>query len=220
MLKKRKKCLTKNKGYRETKETMRLLTLEKPLPPKNRNHKLKDDYISSGNAILSLIGYWSIRKTHFFLRKIQAFINNRRRSSLSRTDWVKYSCWAEYSRSLFYQRGIARPWIWWGIFRPLFKNQEVSQKIATCLANGPKELMQICKDLEKSQGGLYSQYLDELVKAGFVKRDFVWDLKNGQQRKISRYRLSDNYLLQIAKGLETSQGLGQVKPYQLFWPAE
>jgi len=38
------------------------------------------------------------------------------------------------------------------------------------------------------------RFLDELVKAGFVKRDFIWDLKNGQQRKISRYRLSDNYL--------------------------
>jgi hypothetical protein len=54
--------------------------------------------------------------------------------------------------------------------------------------------MQICKELQKGQGGLYSRYLDELVKAGFIKRDFIWDLKSEHQRKISRYRLSDNYL--------------------------
>lgn len=81
------------------------------------------------------------------------------------------------------------------VFSDLFsKSKGIHKKIVTCLANGPKELVQICKDLGKSQGGVYSQYLDELVKAGFVKRDFIWDLKNGQQRKISRYRLSDNYL--------------------------
>ncbi|MBM3198373.1 MAG: ATPase [Chlamydiae bacterium] len=81
------------------------------------------------------------------------------------------------------------------VFSDLFsRTTTIHKKIVICLANGPKELVQICKDLEKSQGGLYSQYLDELVKAGFVKRDFIWDLKSGRQRKISRYRLSDNYL--------------------------
>lgn len=81
------------------------------------------------------------------------------------------------------------------VFSDLFsKTKGVHKKIVSCLASGPKDYMQICKELQKSQGGLYSRYLDELVKAGFVKRDFVWDLKNGQQRKISRYRLSDNYL--------------------------
>ena len=54
--------------------------------------------------------------------------------------------------------------------------------------------MQICKDLGKNQGGRYSKHLDELVKAGFVQRDFAWHLKNGKQSKLSRYRLSDNYL--------------------------
>lgn len=81
------------------------------------------------------------------------------------------------------------------IFSDLFSRKKGSHKeLVTCLANGPKELGQICKELGKSQGGLYSQYLDELVKAGFVKRDFTWDLKSGKQGKLSRYRLSDNYL--------------------------
>ena len=81
------------------------------------------------------------------------------------------------------------------IFSDLFsRSKGIHKKIVISLANGPKELVQICKELGKSQGGLYSQYLDELVKAGFIKRDFAWDLKSGEQRKLSRYRLSDNYL--------------------------
>jgi hypothetical protein len=81
------------------------------------------------------------------------------------------------------------------IFSDLFSRSKGSHKeIVTCLANGPKDLAQICKELGKSQGGLYSKHLDELVKAGFVKRDFTWDLKSGKEGKLSRYRLSDNYL--------------------------
>lgn len=81
------------------------------------------------------------------------------------------------------------------IFSDLFSRSSTCHKeIVTCLANGPKELAQICKELGKSQNGVYSQYMDELVKAGFVKRDFTWDLKSGKEGKLSRYRLSDNYL--------------------------
>lgn len=81
------------------------------------------------------------------------------------------------------------------IFSDLFSRSKTNQKeIVTCLANGPKELTQICKELGKSQGGLYSKYLDELIKAGFVKRDFTWYLKSGKEGKLSYYRLSDNYL--------------------------
>lgn len=41
-------------------------------------------------------------------------------------------------------------------------------------------------------GGIFSKHLDELVKAGFVKRDFTWDLKSRKEKKLSRYRLSDH----------------------------
>lgn len=43
-------------------------------------------------------------------------------------------------------------------------------------------------------GGTASEYLDELVQAGFVTRDHTWNLKTAQQGKPSRYRLKDNYL--------------------------
>lgn len=81
------------------------------------------------------------------------------------------------------------------IFSDLFSRTKTRHKeIVLCLANGPKELVQICKELGKSLGGIFSKHLDELVKAGFVKRDFTWDLKRGKEGKLSRYRLSDNYL--------------------------
>lgn len=81
------------------------------------------------------------------------------------------------------------------IFSDLFSRRNAYHKeIVACLGNGPKELTQIQKELGKGPGGTYSQQMDELVKAGFVKRDFTWDLKSGKEGKLSRYRLSDNYL--------------------------
>ena len=62
------------------------------------------------------------------------------------------------------------------------------------LANGPKNLRQICKELKRSVSGVYTKHLDDLVKSGFVQRDFTWNLANGQESTLSLYRLSDNYL--------------------------
>lgn len=81
------------------------------------------------------------------------------------------------------------------IFSDLFSRRSCSYKeIVTVLAEGPKELPEICVALKKSKGGLRSKYLDDLVKAGFLQRDFSWDLKDGKEGKLSRFRLSDNYL--------------------------
>lgn len=81
------------------------------------------------------------------------------------------------------------------IFSDLFSRRSESYKeIVTSLANGSKELPELCRELEKSQGGLRNKYLDDLVKAGFVQRDFSWSLESGKEGKFSRYRLSDNYL--------------------------
>jgi len=81
------------------------------------------------------------------------------------------------------------------IFSDVFSRSiAIHREIINCLADGPKELAQICKELKKNQGGRYSKHLDELVKAGFVQRDFSWHLQSGKVSKLSRYRLSDNYL--------------------------
>ena len=81
------------------------------------------------------------------------------------------------------------------IFSDLFTRNNASHKaLITCLATGPKDLSQLCKELGKNEGGTYSKHLEDLVKAGFIQRDFTWTLKEGKESKFSRYRLSDNYL--------------------------
>jgi uncharacterized protein len=81
------------------------------------------------------------------------------------------------------------------IFSDLFSRRSKSYKeIVMCLADGPRELLEICKQLKQTRGGLRSKYLDDLVKAGFIQRDFSWSLQDGKENKISRFRLSDNYL--------------------------
>ena len=81
------------------------------------------------------------------------------------------------------------------IFSDLFSRKNASYKeMVSCLAEGPKDLGQICKELKKHIAGIYGKHLDDLVKAGFVQRDFTWNLANRQEGKLSHYRLSDNYL--------------------------
>ncbi|MBI5345639.1 MAG: AAA family ATPase [Chlamydiae bacterium] len=92
------------------------------------------------------------------------------------------------------------------IFSDIFSRSIASHRaIINYLADGPKEFAQICKGLGKNQGGVYSKHLDELVKAGFVQRDFAWHLKSGKVSKLSRYRLSDNYLRFYLKYIAPNQ---------------
>ncbi|MBF8262715.1 MAG: hypothetical protein HW387_380 [Parachlamydiales bacterium] len=96
------------------------------------------------------------------------------------------------------------------IFSDLFSRRSGSYKeIVTILADGSKELPEICKELKKSRGGLRNKYLDDLVMAGFVQRDFTWYLENGKEGKLSRYRLSDNYLRFYLKYI--SRNLSKIK---------
>lgn len=92
------------------------------------------------------------------------------------------------------------------MFSDIFSRSIATHRaIINCLADGSKELAQVCKELEKNQGGRYSKHLDELVKAGFVQRDFSWHLKSGKVGKLSRYRLSDNYLRFYLKYIAPNQ---------------
>ena len=92
------------------------------------------------------------------------------------------------------------------IFSDLFSRKNSSYKeIVSSLALGPKDLGEICNKLNRSISGGYSKHLDDLVKAGFVQRDFTWDLRKGKESKLSRYRLSDNYLRFYLKYIATTR---------------
>lgn len=81
------------------------------------------------------------------------------------------------------------------IFNDLFlRDSAAYRKIVAVLVSGIKEPVEIARALNIQQSGKLSEYLEELELAGFITRDYTWDIKTGQDKKLSRYRLSDNYL--------------------------
>ncbi len=81
------------------------------------------------------------------------------------------------------------------IFSDLFaKKSPVYKKLVQRLAEGPAELEDIYHALGKAKSGIYSEYLEDLQKTGYVSRDFTWGIKEGKYTTVSQFRLSDNYL--------------------------
>jgi AAA+ ATPase superfamily predicted ATPase len=81
------------------------------------------------------------------------------------------------------------------IFSDLFlRDSPFYKKIIEVLVTGSKERNEICEILKIDPGGRISEYLAELELAGFIARDYAWNIKLGTDSKLSRYRLSDNYL--------------------------
>ncbi len=81
------------------------------------------------------------------------------------------------------------------IFHDLFGNRgAIYEKITTFLAHKTAQYAEIADGIHYSSSGLLSDYLDELIESGYVTRSFSWELLTGREKKISLYRLSDNYL--------------------------
>ena len=81
------------------------------------------------------------------------------------------------------------------IFSDLFsKKASLYKDIVLALANGALERQQLMEKLKVPQNGLFSQYLEDLSAAGFLRRDMSWNFHNPSPSKLSLYRLSDNYV--------------------------
>lgn len=92
------------------------------------------------------------------------------------------------------------------IFSDLFLRDSVFYKeIVKALVLGPKEPLEICEALKIKQTGRFTEYLKELELAGFVKRDYAWHIESGHDSKLSKYRLSDNYLRFYLKYIDKYQ---------------
>ena len=48
------------------------------------------------------------------------------------------------------------------------------------MASGAKERNEICSMLDVDPNGRISEFLDELILAGFIKRDYTWDIHNAR----------------------------------------
>ena len=89
------------------------------------------------------------------------------------------------------------------IFSDLFLRDSVLyKKIVTCLSKGQKELAEIQAELKLETQGRLTEYLSELELAGFISRDYTWNIKVGLDSKLSKYRLKDNYLRFYLKYIE------------------
>lgn len=81
------------------------------------------------------------------------------------------------------------------IFSDIFlRDSEFYKKIIETLAYGPKEQSQIQRALNFQTLGRIPEYLWELELAGFISRDYTWNIKTGADSKLSQFRLKDNYL--------------------------
>lgn len=80
------------------------------------------------------------------------------------------------------------------IFFDLFRKQSSQyMSIVESLKNHPKTYEEICSILKIEPSGSIHSKLNTLIESGFVKRDFVYN-KTKAAKKLSRFRLSDNYL--------------------------
>ncbi|MFC1707348.1 ATP-binding protein [Planctomycetota bacterium] len=81
------------------------------------------------------------------------------------------------------------------IFSDLFERRaEIYRDIVRALQGGHKSLKELFELLDRKNSGVLSTYLEELAMAGFVRREHTWSLHSRSTSKLSRFRLSDNYL--------------------------
>ena len=89
------------------------------------------------------------------------------------------------------------------IFSDLFSTRsDTYKKIAKLLVDGSLEYNDICKKLKVEKTGYVSELLDDLIKSGFIKKDFTWSINSQRSSKTAQYRLSDNYLRFYLKYVE------------------
>lgn len=81
------------------------------------------------------------------------------------------------------------------IFIDIFgKKSPHYRNIIEKLVDGPHEQIELAQKLNISLTGELGESLNDLLLAGFITRDYTWQIKTGKISKYSQYRLKDNYL--------------------------
>ncbi len=89
------------------------------------------------------------------------------------------------------------------IFHDLFgQRSDIYSRITRLLAMKSAGYNDIAEGLKYPSSGTLSEYLYELLESAYISRDNNWVIKNGKESKISKYRLSDNYLRFYYKYIE------------------
>ncbi len=91
------------------------------------------------------------------------------------------------------------------IFSDIFsKRSGTYKKIIQTIVSGSKELNDIAKELDITPSGHLTECLTDLIQQGFITRDYTWNFK-GEGKKLSHFRLSDNYLRFYLKCIEPNR---------------
>lgn len=135
---------------------------------------------------------------------------------------------AQYSaeeniKNLYFKKGGLLANEFKQIFSDLFgKRSEKYKQIVKLLVQGSLEYGEICEKLGVGKSGLMSDYLNDLVRSGFVSRDHTWHPKTKRSAPLLfKYRLRDNYLRFYLKYIDgklpaIERGVYQLKSLSLL----
>lgn len=90
------------------------------------------------------------------------------------------------------------------IFHDLFtpKSQVYLDILHSLIKNPHATLDEIISLLDRTRSGTFIHYLSDLTQAGFVSRDHTWNMRNSSPSKLSKFRISDNYVRFFMKYIE------------------
>lgn len=92
------------------------------------------------------------------------------------------------------------------IFSDLFSRKSDRYKsIVKRLIEGSATLDQIARAVKLEKGGTLSEYLEDLEETGYISKDPTWNLKDGKESNLCRFRLKDNYLRYYLKYIEPNK---------------
>lgn len=93
------------------------------------------------------------------------------------------------------------------IFNPLFGTETlVKREILKALSNGPLTGSELASLIGADRNGKLSERLKELEEGGFIDADIGLNPETGEECRISKYRLRDNYTRFYLKYIEPKKG--------------
>lgn len=95
-------------------------------------------------------------------------------------------------------------------FDQIFSNtflskSEIYKKIIAALVDQPLDASTLAKMIDAPLNNVFMEYLEELTLAGFLARDYTWNLHKNKKAKLSHYRLKDNYIRFYLKNILPNQ---------------
>jgi hypothetical protein len=89
------------------------------------------------------------------------------------------------------------------IFSDLFaKKKRIYKELVRQVTNGKTTLEEIAESLGRTKSGKFSEYLTNLVEAGFLAKDVSWNIGKEREVRLSHYRVCDNYIRFYLKYIE------------------